>query len=146
MMHIRLAATIAALGFVFTSRPWLQWLHTLDPEMGLLVKHIVILTAIYLVGLIDPYIKFVHHRQVIGALLVYVSFVMIFNYQSDWIQDANADNVGDQTLDGAVYNRSREVFKLSPEISRLVTFVVVPFLLVLGGSRLLHHGQKLSID
>jgi hypothetical protein len=24
--------------------------------------------------------------------------------------------------------------------------VVVPFLLVLGGSRLLHHGQKLSID
>lgn len=145
-MHLPLAATIASLGFVFTSRPWLQWLHTLGPEMGLLVKHIIILISIYLIGFVDPYIKFVHHRQVLGVLLVYVSFVMIFNYQSDWIQDAKADNVGDQTLDGAVYHRAREVFKLSPEVSRIVTFVVVPFLLVLTGARFVHNGQKLNID
>jgi uncharacterized membrane protein len=145
MMHLRLAATIATLGFVFTSRPWLQWLHTLGPEVGLLVKHVVILLAIFLVGLVDPYIKFVHHRQVFGALLVYVSFVMIFNYQSDWIQDANAENVGDQTLDGAVYHRARESFKRTPEVSRIVTFVVVPFLLVLTGAQFVHHGQKLNV-
>ena len=94
----------------------------------------------------DPSIKFVHHRQVIGVLLLYVAFVMIFNYQSDWIQDANAEDVGDQTIDGAVYHRSREVLKLSPEVSRVLTFVVVPFLLVLVGSRFVHHGQKLNID
>jgi uncharacterized membrane protein len=146
MMHLRLAATIATLGFVFTSRPWLQWLNTLGPEVGLLVKHVVILFSIFLVGLVDPHIKFVQHRQVFGALLVYVSFVMIFNYQSGWIQDANAENVENQTIDGAVYHRARESFKLSPEVSRIVTFVIVPFLLVLTGSKLLRNGQKLNVD
>ena len=145
MMHLRLAATIATLGLVFTSRPWLQWLNTLGPEVGLFVKHVVILFSIFLVSLVDPYIKFVHHRQVFGALLVYVSFVMIFNYQSGWIRDANAENVADQTLDGAVYHRARESFKLSPEVSRIVTFVVVPFLLVLTGAQFVHHGQKLNV-
>ena len=146
MLHLRLAASMAALGFVFTSRPWLQWLNTLSPEIGLFVKHLLILLSIVLLSSLDPSIKFVHHRQVIGVLLIYVSFVMIFNYQSDWVQDANAEDVGDQTLDGAMYRRSREVLKLSPEVSRLLTFVVVPFLLVLVGSRFVHPGQKLNID
>jgi uncharacterized membrane protein YoaK (UPF0700 family) len=127
MLHLRLAASMAALGFVFTSRPWLRWLSTLSPEIGLFVKHLLILVSIVLLSSLDPSIKFVHHRQVIGVLLIYVSFVMIFNYQSDWVQDANAEDVGDQTLDGAVYHRSREVLKLSPEVSRLLTFVVVLF-------------------
>jgi uncharacterized membrane protein len=146
MLHLRLAAAIAALGFVFTSRPWLRWLNKLSPEIGLFVKHVVILFSIFLISSMDPSIKFVHHRQVIGVLLLYVAFVMIFNYQSDWIQDANAEDVGDQTIDGAVYHRSREVLKLSPEVSRVITFVVVPFLLVLVGSRFVHHSQKLNID
>jgi hypothetical protein len=71
---------------------------------------------------------------------------MIFNYQSGWIRDANAENVEEQTIDGAVYHRARESFKLSPEVSRIVTFVIVPFLLVLGGSKLLRNGQKLNVD
>lgn len=146
MLHIRLAATIALIGFVFTSRQWLQWLHTLGPEIGLLVKHVIILVSIFLLSEIDPRIKFVHRGQAIGVLLLYVSFVMIFNYQSDWIQDTNADNVGDQTIDGAIYHRSREVLKLSPETSRLLTFVVVPFVLVLVGSKLINTRKNVNID
>ena len=146
MIHLRLAGAIAVLGLLFTSRPWLQWLHTLSPEAGLFIKHSVILLAIYTLARIDPTIKFVHHSQALGVLLVYVSFVMIFNYQSDWIQDAKSANVGDQTLDGAVYHRARNVLKLEPEPARIMTFVVVPFLLVLAGSRLVRNGQKLNID
>jgi Ca2+/Na+ antiporter len=137
---------MAALGFVFTSRPWLRWLNTLSPELGLFVKHVIILLSIVLISSLDPSIKFAHHRQILGVLLLYVAFVMIFNYQSDWIQDANAEDVGDQTVDGAIYHRSREVLKLSPDVSRLLTFVVVPFFLVLVGSLFVHHGQKLNID
>ena len=146
MLHIRLAAVIALLGFVFTSRPWLQWLHTLGPETGLFIKHITILMSIFVLSRIDPRIKFVHHGQAVGVLLLYVAFVMIFNYQSDWIQDAKADNVSDQTIDGAIYNRSREILKLSPEMSRLVTFVVIPFVLVLVGSRLVNSKRIVNID
>lgn len=146
MLHIRLAAVIALLGFVFTSRPWLQWLHTLGPETGLFVKHVTILMSIFILSHIDPRIKFVHHSQAFGVLLVYISFVMIFNYQSDWIQDIKADNVGDQTIDGAIYHRTREVLNLSPEMSRLLTFVVIPFILVLVGSRLINTRRNVNID
>jgi hypothetical protein len=146
MIHLRLAGAIATLGLLFTSRPWLQWLHTLSPEAGLFIKHSVILLIIYILARIDPSIKFVHQSQALGALLVYVSFVMIFNYQSDWVQDAKSENVGDQTLDGVVYHRARNVLKLEPEPARILTFVVVPFLLVLAGSRLVRNGQKLNID
>ena len=102
--------------------------------------------SIFVLSRIDPRIKFVHHGQAVGVLLLYVAFVMIFNYQSDWIQDAKADNVSDQTIDGAIYNRSREILKLSPEMSRLVTFVVIPFVLVLVGSRLVNSKRIVNID
>lgn len=146
MLHLRLAATIALLGFVFTSSQWLQWLHTLSPEMGLFIKHVIILASIFLLSIVDPRIKFVHHSQAFGVLFLYIAFVMIFNYQSDWIQDTNADNVGDQTIDGAIYHRFREILKLNPESSRLLTFVVIPFLLVLVGSKLVHSGKKINIE
>lgn len=146
MLHIRLAAVIALIGFVFTSRPWLQWLHTLGPEVGLFVKHVTILLSIFVLSNVDPRIKFVHHGQAVGVLLMYVAFVMIFNYQSGWIQDANAENVGDQAIDGAIYHRSRETLKLSPEMSRLLTFVVIPFVLVLVGSRLVNTRRNVNID
>ncbi len=146
MLHLRLAATIGLLGFVFTSRQWLQWLHTLGPEMGLFIKHVTILLSIFLLSIVDPRIKFVHHGQAFGVLFLYMAFVMIFNYQSDWIQDIDSDNVGDQTVDGAVYRRSREILKLNPEMSRLLTFVVIPFLLVLVGSKLIHRNRQVNID
>jgi hypothetical protein len=146
MLHIRLAAVIALLGFVFTSRPWLQWLHTLGPETGLFIKHVTILLSIFVLSRVDPRIKFVHHGQAVGVLLLYISFVMIFNYQSDWIQDIKAENVGDQTIDGAIYNRSKEILKLNPEMSRLVTFVVIPFILVLVGSKLVNSKRIVNID
>jgi len=146
MLHIRLAAVIALLGFVFTSRPWLQWLNTLGPEVGLFIKHVTILLSIFLLSNVDPRIKFVHHGQAVGVLLMYMAFVMIFNYQSDWIQDIKADNVGDQTIDGAIYHRSRETLKLSPEMSRLLTFVVIPFVLVLAGSKLVNSKRNVNID
>lgn len=145
MLHILLASVIALIGFVFTSRPWLQWLNTLGPEVGLFIKHAIILTCIFVLARVDPRIKFAHHGQAVGVLILYVAFVMIFNYQSDWIQDAKADNVGDQTIDGAIYHRSRETLKLSPEVSRMLTFVVIPFILVLVGSRLVNGKRNVNI-
>jgi hypothetical protein len=140
MEHLRLASAIAAAGFIFTSRPWLQFLNRQSPEGGLLIKNIVIFLTVfslhYVDGLVGP-----PHRQALGLLLVYTAFSMIFDYQSRWISEAGAENVGKQTSDGATYERARMFF--SPDVSRLVTFVLVPFLFILVGSRL---AKRVKLD
>lgn len=143
---MRLALAVAFIGFVFTSRQWLQILQNMSPETGMIVKQISILVAIFILAWADPTLRFKSHHQALGVLLVYVAFNIIFNYQSGWISDAGASNVERQTPDGAVYHRSRTNLNLNPELARLVTFVFVPFAMVLGGSRLLRNGQNLNLN
>jgi hypothetical protein len=145
MTHLKLALVIALAGLIFTSRPWLNFLNKLEPEKGLLVKNAVVLVVIFMLHVIDPNIA-LPHTKAAGVFLIYIAFMMIFNYQSDWIAESGSDDVGDQTVDGAVYHRMREVAHLSPDASRLVTFVIVPGLLAFAGSRLVKNGQKLRID
>jgi hypothetical protein len=146
MMHLKLALAIAFIGFVFTSRQWLQVLQKLSPETGMIAKQLSILVAIFILAWADPSLRFKRHHQAIGVLLVYVAFNIIFNYQSEWISDVGASNVERQTPDGAVYHRSRTNLNLNPELARIVTFVIVPFAMVLGGSRLIRNGQNLSLN
>lgn len=145
MRHLGLAGIIALTGFVFTSRTWLNFLDKLEPETGLLIKNAVVLFIIYMMHLVDPNVSAPHVRAV-GVFLIYTAFMMIFNYQSDWIEDSKSENVGDQTVDGAVYHRARETLNLSPELARLVTFVIVPGLLVFAGSGLVKRGQRMNLD
>jgi len=146
MMHLRLALAVAFVGFLFTSRQWLQVLQKLSPETGMIAKQVSILVAIFILAWADPTLRFKSHHQALGVLLVYVAFNIIFNYQSGWISDAGASNVERQTPDGAVYHRSRTNLNLNPEMARIVTFVLVPFAMVLGGSKLLRNGQNLSLN
>lgn len=145
MTHLKLALVIALAGLIFTSRPWLNFLNKLEPERGLLVKNLVVLSLIFILHLIDPNIA-LPHAKAAGVFLIYIAFMMIFNYQSDWIAESGSEDVGDQTIDGAVYHRAREVLNLKPEFARLVTFVLVPGLLAFAGSRLVRNGQKVRID
>ena len=146
MMHLRLALAIAFIGFVFTSRQWLQVLQKLSPETGMITKQLSILVAIFILAWADPTLRFKSRHQALGVLLVYVAFNIIFNYQSGWISDAGASNVERQTPDGAVYHRARTNLNLNPDLARLVTFVIVPFAMVLGGSKLLRNGQNLNLN
>jgi len=137
---------MAITGFLFTSRTWLNFLQKFGPEIGLIIKYISIVVTIFILDLADPTIKLEQPRRALGAVLVAMAFLMIFNYQSQWVEDAGADKVETQTPDGAVYHRARNVMKLEPDQARILTFVVVPFLLVLAGSRLVRNGQKLNVD
>jgi hypothetical protein len=145
MKHLKLASLIAASGFVFTSRTWLNFLHKFKPETGLLIKNAVVLLIIFIMHLIDPSVS-VPHIRAAGVFLIYVAFMMIFNYQSGWIAESGSGNVEDQTVDGAVYHRARETLNFGPEFARLLTFVIVPFILVFAGSRLMKNGQKVRMD
>jgi hypothetical protein len=140
---LRLASAIAAAGFIFTSRPWLRWLNTLSPEVGLLVKNVVIFLIVYglhvfVGGVVTP------HVQALGLLLVYTGFTLVFNYQSRWIEEAPAPEVEKQTPDGAMYERARTTLGMSPDVARLFVFVLVPFILVFVGAKM--NRSKIRID
>jgi len=143
-MHVRLAGAVALAGLVFTSRTWLQWIGTLGPEVGLLVKNLIIFAVIYLLHFVDGLVG-PPRRQALGFLLMYIAFDVIFNYQSDWIKEVRADNVERQTPDGAIYHRARGA-GLGPDAARVVTFVVAPFILFMAGSFIVKRGQKLNLD
>lgn len=134
---MELALAVATAGFIFTSRPWLRWLNTLSPEVGLLIKNSLIFLIVYALhvsigGVQKP------HFQALGILFIYISFTLVFNYQSRWIDEAGAPDVQKQTPDGATYERMRETLGLSPDTARIAAFVVVPFILVFVGSKLKH--------
>lgn len=146
MIHLRLAGAMALVGLIFTSRPWLNFLKKFGPETGLAVKYVSIVFAILILKLSDPSLKIGSLHQALGAVLIAIAFLMIFNYQSEWIEESGADKVEIQTPDGAVYHRARDTLGLKPGAARLVTFVLVPFFLVLFGSKFLRNGQKINLD
>lgn len=74
-----------------------------------------------------------------------MTFVLIFNYQSGWIKDVKAENVEKQTFDGVVYHRSKQIPNIEPQMARIVSFVIIPFILVIIGSKLVHKGQKINL-
>ena len=146
MYHFRLALGFAVMGLIFTSRTWLQWLHTFSPEAGLAIKHVVILLAIIILNYSDNSIKLEYKTGALGIFLVYLAFMIVFNYQSKWIEESGSGNVQDQTPDGVLYLRARTNLNLNPDLARLVTFVLVPAVLVFAGSKLLRRGQKLNLE
>ena len=146
MIHLRLAFAFALVGLIFTSRPWLKWLHTLGPETGLLAKYAAILAVVLFLAWADPGVQFEYKKQALGVLMLYIAFNIIFNYQSEWIADSGAENVEKQTPDGALYHRARRTLNLDPEFARILAFVVVPFVIVLIGSRLVRNGQKVNLN
>lgn len=145
-MHWRLALAFAIVGFMFTSRPWLRWLHGLTPEQGMAVKWMVILGSIFVIDAADPTLKLTHKTQALGVIMVLAAFNIIFNYQSEWIDESGSGNVQIQTPDGALYRRARADLGLTPELSRIAVFVVIPFILVFFGSRFIRAGTKLNIN
>jgi len=143
-MHARLAGAVALAGLIFTSRSWLEWINTLGPEAGLVVKNFVIFGVIFLLHFVDGLVG-PPRRQAAGFLLIYIAFDIIFNYQSGWIKDAGVENVERQTPDGAIYHRARGA-GLGPDAARIVTFVVAPFLLFMTGSFMIGNVRKLNLD
>ena len=146
MIHLRLALAFALVGLVFTSRSWLKWLHSLSPEHGLLVKWGSILASIFLLDYADPTLKLEHKTQALGVVMILAAFNMIFNYQSEWIDESGSENVQVQTPDGALYRRARTNLGLSPDFARILVFVLIPFFLVFFGSRLVRNGTKLNVE
>lgn len=80
----------------------------------------------------------------IGSLLILFSFFLILNWESEYIYyttgtDARS-NITVQSEDGAVYYIWRKLTNNNLELSRWLTFVVTPFVLVSVGVLLIFTG------
>lgn len=144
MLHLKLAVAFVVMGYIFTHKLWLNWLGSLSPEVGLLVKQVIIAGLIYNLHHLDGSIK-PFHIYALGIYLIYLAFQIIFNYQSKWIKESGSDAVEEQTPDGVLYHNARHLIT-DPEIARLVTFVLVPASLVLIGGLVIRRGQNAALN
>lgn len=144
MSHLKLVFAFLVIGYIFTHKLWLNWLARLSPEMGLVVKQVIIAALIYNLHHLDGSVR-PAHVWTLGVYLIYLAFQIIFNYQSKWIRESGSDPVDEQTPDGVLYHNARHLTD-NMELARILTFVVVPALLVFAGGHVLRRGQRANLD
>lgn len=139
------ALTFALLGYIFSSRYFILFLNNLDPIQGLVFYYFqifVTLEVLQYFGLVIGGVKMTSITQTIGELLMIFAFFIIVDNESEWIQvvvgedkkeKQNCPKVYLQAEDGATYYFWKSLTGASPDVLRILTFVVTPALLVSVG-------------
>ena len=152
-------ATFAFLGFLFSSRPLILGMNSLNPFQGLLVYYTIIFVTLEIMqyfGLIIGGIKISSSWQTLGELMIIFAYFIIFDMESAWIQHVvdesrggkkeekkgKETSLGDQTMDcpnvylqaedGATFYLVSQIIK-NKETARYITFVAIPAVLAFAG-------------
>jgi len=149
--ELALAITIAFLGFAFSTRQWVLFLDKFDPFTGLLIYYIILYVALFALsraGLIIWKFRIKDPVQVLGALLITMAFFITVDWESPWIQIVtgkmgDVSNVLYQAEDGAFWYLWSFVTN-NPELLRLLTYVLTPFILTFIGVLLISKVQLLE--
>lgn len=153
----------AAMGYLFSSRPVLLFMNTLNPLQGLVVYYVIIfmtLEVLQLFGLIIGGVPMASLRQTLGEVMIIFAYFVIVDWESAWVQDVVAEDrkrrgvpvhtsddksttLGNQALecpnvylqaeDGAVYYLMNTYVSANKEVARILSFVVVPAVLAFVG-------------
>jgi hypothetical protein len=143
---------LALGGFIFSTRVWIMFLNKLSPFKGLVVYYIIILVLFLIlkkIGINIGGIEFNNTRHVIGSLLIFFSFFVLFDFTScyqNMLLYGTCDNVPKpflQSEDGAVYT-FWNYFTSNLAQLRILTYVITPFILTLVGVALITHKVTLS--
>jgi hypothetical protein len=100
-------------------------------------------------GLVIWKIRIKSALQVFGALLITMAFFITVDWESPWVQyvtgraGADVSNVLYQSEDGAFWYLWSSITS-NPEILRILTYVVTPFILTLIGVILVRKAQLLG--
>ena len=143
-----LSIVFGILGFIFSTKKWLLFLNKLNSLEGCIVYYIAIYLALYFlqyVGLVIADVKIDLQKETFGLLLIIFSFFVLFEWESGWIFHVTSENknieeeqvqnckditrIYMQSEDGLLYYLWNEIFKFNPEESRILTYIVSPFLL-----------------
>jgi len=141
-----LAVAFGLMGFLLSSQPTIMFLHSLSPIKGLLLKYIIIFSALYVLShynlIIIGKAKMDRLAQIIGCTLITFAFFITISWSSCLIQYTTVGKceispVYLQSEDGAVwYIYERLLPKASMESLRILTYVVTPGVLALIGGYL----------
>jgi hypothetical protein len=155
--ELGLAAALAVAGFFFSERGFLNWLNTLTPIEGLIFYYVVLfisILALSKLGLVVGDVKFNLSTQAIGAVLILFAFFVVVDWTSAYNQYAltgvmpSANSFSTAYLqdeDGAAFYFWNVVSGFNPEDSRLLTFVLTPFLLASVGAALVTKKIRLGV-
>lgn len=126
---------LALFGYIFTTEKWVLFTSKLNPAKGLFVYYCVVFSIIFILqyfGLIIADIEFKDFKHLIGSVLIFFSFFLIFDFSScwtNWVNRGECDSMPKtfvQTEDGATYYFWSQ-FVENPERIRLLTYVLTPF-------------------
>jgi hypothetical protein len=147
--ELYLAVAFAIIGFILSLREIILFLNSLNPLEGLAVYYIILYASLYFLsrlGLTIFGIKIDKPLQVLGLGLITFAFFILVNWENAYVYitvNGGLDDVPQlyfASEDGAIWFLWYNVVGIkNVEIARLLTFVLTPFLLALGGGFLLEH-------
>lgn len=151
--ELMLAAIFGMAGIIFSNRGWLLFLNGLNPIWGFLAYYSIVLVCIFILsrlGLVLFDHKIENILQIIGTILIFFSFFLIFNWTNPYIQYVTQGHI-----DGAsnIYvNNSEDGLTwylwsfLTPNVVflRFLTYMFTPFVLTLIGGLLIE--EKISLS
>lgn len=150
---IMLPLIFGVLGFIFSLRPWILFMNTLSPLVGLIMYYVLLIIITVLLehsGLTVAGINFNTFGQAIGTILIIFSFFIIIKWQSCYMDYAihgrkceNIDNIFLHSEDGATYYLWSKMVK-DPNTLRILTYIITPVLLSYIGMNLITEKVTLS--
>jgi purine-cytosine permease-like protein len=155
--EIALACAITALGLLFTLRPVLMFLNTLNPFVGMIIYYVVLYGALMILGHFGLTIfstKIKKPLQTFGLLLITFAFFIAVGLSSSYIQYETAGTVQGaspiyfQCEDGAVVYLWTLIIPLTSSFNAtliwMLSYGLTPFVLALIGGLLAFDKPKLG--
>jgi len=145
---ILIALLFSILGWLFTTEKYITFLHTINPIYGLLISYTIfyiIIFTLHFFGLnIGQQSHIDVHIKTIATLLILFSFFLILGWESEYMcKKINKDCGPKQSEDAAVFHMWYSLTGQF-ELSRILTYVITPFVLVLTGILLILRNKHIK--
>lgn len=146
-----LAIAFAIIGFLLTTRLFLNTLEGLNLFLGFIVYYSIIFLTIFILSKLDLVIfglKIENFSQKIGLIFITFSFFILVNLESPYVNIVthgtaeNVSNIYFMSEDGLVWGFWSLMFN-NVTLLRVLTFMVTPFILTLLGGLLV--SEKLEV-
>lgn len=154
--ELKLAVLLAMLGFIFSTKFFVDWLNSIEPWLGLAQWYIFMGFILhFFLDMIGFQVKSFKIRSdalsILGLLLVLFAFGIVTNWIESPLADIYAGGTGENLPNALLASEdgvtwlfwSRTVGIIDIETVKILTYIVTPFMLsMLGG--LLISGKKLN--
>lgn len=143
--EIFLVLSIGLLGFVLSMKSFLLWLDILNPLQGLLVYYVILYSVMFILskfGLVLFNFNIKSPLQVLGVAMITFAFFITVDWESQYVSivtghvTENVSNILFQSEDGAVWYLWSLLKVFDVVWLRILTYVITPMVLALGGSLL----------